>query len=236
MVTTRTIRKMKTFYSHKETKKISNTSNIQHYDDDGTFIIRLKNLVISDSQKDIPNFYAPDFRFFLLPVVWDGSGQAVQCEPQENLDTLADLGNIILSNNNSRELSDKNQVIFSADTAEGHLNILLLGIVFDKKAELDKKAIQELKTLVRKSNLNKLVKASAIEQEIDKGIDQLSLQLKKKITSIIEIYGLANYRSNELIHFFDVLELNNEKLNIQLQSEILINRGGFKFATNNKTK
>lgn len=228
MITKRKIRKMKTFYSHKETKKISNTNNIEHYNNNSTFIIRLKNLVISDSQKDIPNFYAPDFRFFLLPMVWDGSGQAIQCEPQENLDTLADLGNIILSNNNSRELSDKNPVIFSADTAEGYLNILLLGIVFDKKAELDKKAIQKLRTLVRKSNLNKLVKASATEQEIDKGIDQLSLHLKKKITGIIEVYGLANYRSNELIHSFDVLELDNEKLNIQLQSEILINKANHK--------
>lgn len=230
MVAKRAIRKMKTFYSHKETQRVLNTDNTQHSDNNKTFVVRLKNLVIRDTQKDIPNFYAPNLRFFLLPVVWDNSGQAVQCKPQHNLDALADLGNIVLSNNNSRELSDKNQVIFSTDnTIQGYLNILLMGIVFDEKAELNKKVIQELKTVIRKSSLNKLVKTSAGEQEIDKIINQLSIQLKKKITGIKEIYGLVYCRSNEIIYSYSVLELGNEKLNIQLQNELHTNKANHKY-------
>ncbi len=216
------VAEMKTFYSCKEARIISGMNNTKHTDEDKKVIIRLKDLIINDIHKDIPNFYAPDFRFFLLPLVWDESGKSVHCEPQENLETLADLGNIVLSSNNSRELSDKNQVIFSADSIYGYLNIFFMGIVFDKKAELTKSVIRNMKTIVRKSSFNKLVKAVTDIDKIIESIDLLLVQLKEKIEGIVEIYGLVNYRSKELIDSTDVIELNNDKLNIQLQKDIQI--------------
>ena len=147
------ITKMKTFYTYQETDAGQEVYASKISSESKNCIIRLNNLIINDINNKISGFYAPDFRFLLLPLAWDESGLPLQCTLQEDVNNIAGLGNIILSSNNTRKLSDKNEVIFSSKEFSGCLNILLLGIVFEREAELNKKVIREIKKPCKKAVL-----------------------------------------------------------------------------------
>lgn len=220
MVATRTIENMKSFYSYIPLEGVS-TQAENETGKERKFTVRLKDIVINDTDKDISNFYAPDLKFFLFPMVWDESGNHIQCRPQESFETLSDLGNIVFGSNNTREISDKNQTIFLSDNVQGSLNMVFMGIVFDRKAELSKKLMRKIKSEIRKSKLNKLVKSMTDFDNIDEHIVILFEQLRKKIDGITKIYWLVNYKNNEKIRscsspcspFF----LSNDKLNMEIE-------------------
>lgn len=190
------------------------------------YIIRLKDLIINDTKKEIVNFYAPDLKFFLFPIAWDGSGGHVQCHPQENFEALSDLGNIVLGGNNTRELSDKNQIIFSSNNVPEQIGIILMGVVFNKKIPINKRLMNDIKKEIRKSKLNKSVRLKTSFEDIDKNIKALFKQLETNIEGINQISCLANYKRDERIEFCNppcnLLNINNEQRNIKIQSEIIV--------------
>jgi len=216
---------IKTFYPYNE-PDMPTDSKVEKRDNSETTIIRLGDVIISNSKKEIINFYAPDLKFFLFPIAWDESGSHVQCHPQQNLETLADLGNIVLGSNNKRELSDKNRIIFSSKNVYGQIGIMLMGIVFDKKATLNKYLMSDIRKEIRKSQLNKLVRSKANFEDIDNSIVNLFKQLTMKIENINKIYCLANYKSHDIIKscspLYDPIILVNDS-NIELKSIINMN-------------
>ncbi len=212
----KTITKMKTFYTYQEADTQKGRHAGEEPNQRESCIVRLNELIMNDISSEIPDFYAPGFRFFLMPLVWDESGLSIQCMLQEEMHT--DLGDIVLSSNNTRELCAKNKVIFSSKQFEGELNILLFGVVFEQNAELNRKVIKEIKKTVQKSGLNKTVKAVYRKKDIEEKIDQLYLQLKTNIKGIKEIYCLVNYSGQGAVYSSDTT-LKNEKLCITLTSE-----------------
>jgi len=221
MVAISAIEDMKTFYSYtqlkgEEKETVSSES--------GTFTVRLKEFIIKNTDNEISNFYAPDLKFLLLPIVWDGSGERVQCHLRKNFETLAGLGNIVLGSNNTRELTDKDCTIFSSDNTHKHLGVVLAGIVFEKQTQLNKRLMGNIRKIVRKSRLDKLVRSGASAASIDASIEELFEQLSNKIEGIFKIYCLANYKSNEITQSCDPpspIILANDHIRIIIQGEVV---------------
>jgi len=192
---------------------------------EGKYIIRLKDIIISNTKKEISDFYAPDLKFLLFPIAWDESGSSIQCHVQKNLEALYDLGNMVLGSNNTRELSDKNQVIFSSNNVQGQIGILLMGIVFDSKTTLNKQLIKQLKKQVRKSKFNKLVQSKASFSLIQKSAESLFNQLTGQEKSIKKTYLLANYKGNEIIESCNLpqnsFSIVSDNAHARIRSEII---------------
>jgi len=221
MVATSAIAGMKTFYSYNHIKEEENETLSPK---SGIFIVRLKEFIIKNTDNEISNFYAPDLKFLLLPIVWDGSGKRVQCHLRKNFETLAGLGNIVLGSNNTRELTDKDCTIFSSENTHKHLGVLLAGIVFEKQTQLDKRLMGNIRKIVRKSRLDKLVRSGANAASIDESIEELFEQLSNKIEGIFKIYCLANYKSNEITQSCDPpspIILANDHIRIIIQGEVV---------------
>lgn len=221
MVAISAIEDMKTFYSYTQPKvKGHKPTTLKN----GTFKVRLSEVVIKNVANEINNFYAPDLKFLLLPVAWDESGKHVQCHFHKNLDTLAGLGNIVLGSNNTRKLTDRNYVIFSSDKMRGHLGVILAGIVFEKQVQLNRQLMSNLRKIVRKSRLNELVRLDADGASIDESIEELFDQLSHKIEGILNIYCLATYNSHEITQSCDPpypILLTNDHIHIVMQGEVV---------------
>lgn len=219
MVAISAIEDMKTFYSYTQSKEKNSEAIIPK---SGTYEVRLKNIIIKNINNEIGDFYAPDLKFLLLPIVWDESGESVQCHLRENFEVLAGLGNIVLGSNNARELTDKNSVIFSSDNIHGHLGVMLAGIVFEKKTQLNKSLMNSIRKIVRKSQLNKRVRSIASLESIDESIEELFEQLSTKVEKIVKIYCFANYKSDEILQSCNPLNpilLKNENIHIVIQGK-----------------
>lgn len=216
---------IKTTYTYNKPDMMTNNETGQ-FRKAGTYIIRLKDIIINNIEKEVANFYAPDLKFFLYPIVWDESGHHIQCRPQENIEVLSDLGNIVLGANNTRELSNKNQIIFSSKDVRGQIGIVLMGIIFDKKATLNKQLMNDIKKEIRKSQLNKLIRSNTNIGDVNEGIKTLFKQLTANIACITKIYCLANYKSNQIIESCDppcnpLILIDDQQNIIEIQSEIL---------------
>jgi len=219
MVAISAITDMKTFYSYTQPKIGGDEATTPK---DSALTIRLKDIVLKNTDKKISDFYAPDLKFLLLPITWDESGEHVQCHLRENFEVLAGLGNIALGKNNTRELTDKNCVIFSSDNIRGHLGVMLAGIIFERKTQLNKSLMNSIRKIVRKSQLNKRVRSIASLESIDEHIEELFEQLNAKIEGIFKIYCLANYKSDEILQSCNPLNpilLTNDNIHIIIQGE-----------------
>jgi len=221
MVAISAIADMKTFYSYTQSKEKDKEAMPQK---NGTFKVRLKDVIIKNTNNEIGNFYAPDLKFLLLPIVWDESRERIQCHLRENFEVLAGLGNIVLGSKNTRELTDKDCVIFSSDNTCGHLGVVLAGIVFEKQTQLNKQLMSSIKKVVRKSRLNKLARLGGDVDSIDKCIEELFEQLSSRIEGILKIYCLANYKSDEITQSCDPpspILLTNDHIRIVMQGEVI---------------
>jgi|GEM_PF-2480519 len=179
----------------------------------------LKNLILKEaSEKVIDNFYDPNLKLYIYPLVWSNDDDTIQY-PSMNNDELTESARMILGENNSRELIEGNIPItsLSIGTEGFEVNLLLLAITFKDKGIIKHKIFDKIKQIVKKSDLNKLIKTSPKKdtKKTELFIQNLKVDLLKLSKYINNIEYLVHYR-NKQPKPDTIITLNDKSLRLQI--------------------
>lgn len=153
---------------------------------------QLRNLILESSSRAIvEDFYDPNLTLYIYPMAWSSGSKSLQCPSLPN-DELAESAKMILSENNTRELIDKDiPVLTLFDASEDfEVHLLLFAVSFRMNDIIRHKLFDKIEQVVRKSDLNKYVKQSS-EQDARKIID-LAKELQADLLKLSEYIKQAN--------------------------------------------
>ncbi len=147
----------------------------------------------------IEDFYAPELKLFVLPLVWDASGNPIY-NALKNYDKAEDY-RLMLSNNNSRETSQTDLLLLPERVLKSPLRMILLGMVVERIIPEPETFFENLNEVIRKSGLNKRIKnglEGLQENEVEHKTQHLARQIVQKMDGIKDISYLMDYEDFEV--------------------------------------
>jgi len=159
----------------------------------------LKNLILKETnEKVIDDFYNPNLKLYVYPLIWSNYNAPIQYPSMDN-DEWSESARMILSENNSRELIEGNlpMVSLPIEAEDFEINLLLLAITFKDKGIIKYKIFDKIKQVVKKSDLNKLIKQSSQKnaEKIEQCIEKLRVNLLKLSEYLNSVECLVRYHS-----------------------------------------